>query len=434
MKKFLTALLALILALAMAFAMVACEETNKDPNNGDGNNTEQGGDNGGNNGGNENTGNGDNEEDKPEPVSVKEFMETILENISTAEGFSVTLDGTFTGTYTVGDAEPVDVSGSNFADQSSDLDKDYATRIISVLDDVYGLLGDIDIEGIDIGGILDSLTVPATDSGYEFSFTINKALMTQLLAGVNNFFATVGQKTLYTIVEEALNSQPSTGETDNLAATETGEEWFNRLLAADNTIGNIVTQLKEVLPSNIDFDKIVRIITGIANGNPQGLNDTLKTLVLVDEEKATIDYNVPAGTEGAVAISEVKISTLVDSLMKMPGAYAALLQPIILQILPQATVSQLYDIVVSFVCPMLNMTFMPTTGVFETATIDDKSYFTIKVATDKELKLTSFSVKGLFTGNCVFTDLNDSSLTTAYSANDITVDLNGTFGYEAIAA
>ena len=123
MKKFLTALLALILALSMAFAMVACEETNKDPNNGDGNNTEQGGDNGGNNGGNENTGNGDNEEDKPEPVSVKEFMETILENISTAEGFSVTLDGTFTGTYNVGCAEPVDVSGSNFADQSSDLDK-----------------------------------------------------------------------------------------------------------------------------------------------------------------------------------------------------------------------------------------------------------------------------------------------------------------------
>ena len=423
MKKFLTALLALMLALAMAFTMVACAN-NSDVN---------GGDNGGNNGGNENTGNGDNEENKPEPVSVKEFMETILENISTAEGFSVTLDGTFTGTYTVGDAEPVDVSGSNFADQSSVLDKDYATRIISVLDDVYGLLGDIDIEGIDIGGILDSLTVPATDSGYEFSFTINKALMTQLLAGVNNFFATVGQKTLYTIVEEALNSQPSTGETDNLAATETGEEWFNRLLAADNTIGNIVTQLKEVLPSNIDFDKIVRIITGIANGNPQGLNDALKTLVLVDEEKATIDYNVPEGTEGAVAISEVKISTLVESLMQAPGMYA-FLQPMILSVLSQGTVSQLYNIVVSIVCPMVGMTFMPTTGVFETATIDDKSYFTIKVATDKELKLTSFSVKGLFTGNCVFTDLTDSSLTTAYSANDITVDLSGTFGYEAIAA
>ena len=101
MKKFLTALLALILALAMAFAMVACEETNKDPNNGNGNDTEQGGDNTGDN-------TGDNEEDEPlQPVDAKVFARTILEQISEAEGFSVTLNASAKGSTTVTDAEGV---------------------------------------------------------------------------------------------------------------------------------------------------------------------------------------------------------------------------------------------------------------------------------------------------------------------------------------
>ena len=411
MKKFLTALLALILALAMAFAMVACEETNKDPNNGNGNDTEQGGDNTGDN-------TGDNEEDEPlQPVDAKVFARTILEQISEAEGFSVTLNASAKGSTTVTDAEgvatPTTIDESVSDTYTLDEAMSYLSNTLTVFDDIWSLFAGIDAFSGTVQPDLDN-------SGYEYSFTVSTEQVQTVWNTVNNFLQTTGKESSLIELLDPLFPAPEE-DTEQSAAYL----WLVDLLAPNKTLGEFITQLNSVLPDNYKINKLVGIAAGII-GFPIDL-DMILGLKIKFEANENGEL-IPVESDKTLA--ETTMSELLDPVLAtvenpiipgMPLTYQLLgIMPALLQ---EMTVTEFYDWLV-LIMESMSIT-LPTSNELNGSAVET-AIFSITVKTDKDMKLTSFSASGSFEGSITIREQ-------LYAA-DITATASGTFGYEKSAA
>ena len=415
MKKFLTALLALILALAMAFAMVACEETNKDPNNGNGNDTEQGGDNTDDNTG-DNT--GDNEEDEPlQPVDAKVFARTILEQISEAEGFSVTLNASAKGSTTVTDAEgvatPTTIDESVSDTFTLDEAMSYLSNTLTVFDDIWSLFAGIDAFSGTVQPDLDN-------SGYEYSFTVSTEQVQTVWNTVNNFLQTTGKESSLIELLDPLFPAPEE-DTEQSAAYL----WLVDLLAPNKTLGEFITQLNSVLPDNYKINKLVGIAAGII-GFPIDL-DMILGLKIKFEANENGEL-IPVESDKTLA--ETTMSELLDPVLAtvenpiipgMPLTYQLLgIMPALLQ---EMTVTEFYDWLV-LIMESMSIT-LPTSNELNGSAVET-AIFSVTVKTDKDMKLTSFSASGSFEGSITIREQ-------LYAA-DITASASGTFGYEAVSA
>lgn len=423
MKKFLTALLALILALAMAFAMVACEETNKDPNNGNGNDTEQGGDNTDDNTGDnigDNTGDntGDNEEDEPlQPVDAKVFARTILEQISEAEGFSVTLNASAKGSTTVTDAEgvatPTTIDESVSDTFTLDEAMSYLSNTLTVFDDIWSLFAGIDAFSGTVQPDLDN-------SGYEYSFTVSTEQVQTVWNTVNNFLQTTGKESSLIELLDPLFPAPEE-DTEQSAAYL----WLVDLLAPNKTLGEFITQLNSVLPDNYKINKLVGIAAGII-GFPIDL-DMILGLKIKFEANENGEL-IPVESDKTLA--ETTMSELLDPVLAtvenpiipgMPLTYQLLgIMPALLQ---EMTVTEFYDWLV-LIMESMSIT-LPTSNELNGSAVET-AIFSVTVKTDKDMKLTSFSASGSFEGSITIREQ-------LYAA-DITASASGTFGYEAVSA
>ena len=407
MKKFLTALLALILALAMAFAMVACEETNKDPNNGNGNDTEQGGDN-----------TGDNTEDEPlQPVDAKVFARTILEQISEAEGFSVTLNASAKGSTTVTDAEgvatPTTIDESVSDTYTLDEAMSYLSNTLTVFDDIWSLFAGIDAFSGTVQPDLDN-------SGYEYSFTVSTEQVQTVWNTVNNFLQTTGKESSLIELLDPLFPAPEE-DTEQSAAYL----WLVDLLAPNKTLGEFITQLNSVLPDNYKINKLVGIAAGII-GFPIDL-DMILGLKIKFEANENGEL-IPVESDKTLA--ETTMSELLDPVLAtvenpiipgMPLTYQLLgIMPALLQ---EMTVTEFYDWLV-LIMESMSIT-LPTSNELNGSAVET-AIFSITVKTDKDMKLTSFSASGSFEGSITIREQ-------LYAA-DITATASGTFGYEKSAA
>ena len=406
MKKFLTALLALILALAMAFAMVACEETNKDPNNGNGNDTEQGGDN-----------TGDKEDEPLQPVDAKVFARTILEQISEAEGFSVTLNASAKGSTTVTDAEgvatPTTIDESVSDTYTLDEAMSYLSNTLTVFDDIWSLFAGIDAFSGTVQPDLDN-------SGYEYSFTVSTEQVQTVWNTVNNFLQTTGKESSLIELLDPLFPAPEE-DTEQSAAYL----WLVDLLAPNKTLGEFITQLNSVLPDNYKINKLVGIAAGII-GFPIDL-DMILGLKIKFEANENGEL-IPVESDKTLA--ETTMSELLDPVLAtvenpiipgMPLTYQLLgIMPALLQ---EMTVTEFYDWLV-LIMESMSIT-LPTSNELNGSAVET-AIFSITVKTDKDMKLTSFSASGSFEGSITIREQ-------LYAA-DITATASGTFGYEKSAA
>ena len=415
MKKFLTALLALILALAMAFAMVACEETNKDPNNGNVNDTEQGGNNTGDNTG-DNTG-GNEEDESLQPVDAKLFAQTILEQISTAEGFSVTLnakaDGTVTAPNEAGESANTTIKESVSDTYTLDEAMSYLSNTLTVFDDIWSLFAGIDAFSGTVQPDLDN-------SGYEYSFTVSTEQVQTGWNTVNNFLQTTGKESSLIELLDPLFPAPEE-DTEQSAAYL----WLVDLLAPNKTLGEFITQLNSVLPDNYKINKLVGIAAGII-GFPIDL-DMILGLKIKFEANENGEL-IPVESDKTLA--ETTMSELLDPVLAtvenpiipgMPLTYQLLgIMPALLQ---EMTVTEFYDWLV-LIMESMSIT-LPTSNELNGSAVET-AIFSVTVKTDKDMKLTSFSASGSFEGSITIREQ-------LYAA-DITATASGTFGYEAVSA
>lgn len=415
MKKFITALLALILALAMAFAMVACEETNKDPNNGNGNDTEQGGNNTGDNTG-DNTG-GNEEDESLQPVDAKLFAQTILEQISTAEGFSVTLnakaDGTVTAPNEAGESANTTIKESVSDTYTLDEAMSYLSNTLTVFDDIWSLFAGIDAFSGTVQPDLDN-------SGYEYSFTVSTEQVQTVWNTVNNFLQTTGKESSLIELLDPLFPAPEE-DTEQSAAYL----WLVDLLAPNKTLGEFITQLNSVLPDNYKINKLVGIAAGII-GFPIDL-DMILGLKIKFEANENGEL-IPVESDKTLA--ETTMSELLDPVLAtvenpiipgMPLTYQLLgIMPALLQ---EMTVTEFYDWLV-LIMESMSIT-LPTSNELNGSAVET-AIFSVTVKTDKDMKLTSFSADAAFKGSI--------TMSGQLYAADITASASGTFGYEAIAA
>lgn len=444
MKKFLTALLALILALAMAFAMVACEETNKDPNNGNGNDTEQGGDNTGDN-------TGDNEEDEPlQPVDAKVFARTILEQISEAEGFSVTLNASAKGSTTVTDAEgvatPTTIDESVSDTYTLDEAMSYLSNTLTVFDDIWSLFAGID--GID--SIFTGTAQPLSDnSGYEYSFNLDTEQVKAGWQQINDYLADE-TNTVGSILKGIL---PETAPDGSDVAEDATEDdiamaWTAAIFADGITFSGLFDVLNEIIEktnSKEEVNKILRIVTGIAINSPISM-DSLKLLLAMEVEVGADgaivglpDENTPEAN--IKALGEVSVANVVDPLlanvdlmgMKLTYASIGTMLNTFLWYFPVAT---LYDLTIAMVAQLNGWTFVPVSSTLAAIEIQTAT-LSVTVKTDKNMKLSSFSAEAFVKGAVSVDVLDDwgepTGKTTNYAA-DITATASGTFGYEKVAA
>lgn len=169
MRKFLTVLFAFVLAFTAVFAFAACSDAENDQNGGS--NTEQGGNSDGDN--NSNSG-----EDALQPVAMDAFLSGVLQNISEAEGFSITLAATAKGSTSVkvGDGNPISEEVDKTFEGTYAPGADFARQLLALLEKY-----DLSLTG----------TVPASadNSGYELILPLTAAelLQTQVVDTVVGF-------------------------------------------------------------------------------------------------------------------------------------------------------------------------------------------------------------------------------------------------------
>ena len=444
MKKFLTALLALILALAMAFAMVACEETNKDPNNGNGNDTEQGGDNTGDN-------TGDNEEDEPlQPVDAKVFARTILEQISEAEGFSVTLNASAKGSTTVTDAEgvatPTTIDESVSDTYTLDEAMSYLSKTLTVFDDIWSLFAGID--GID--SIFTGTAQPLSDnSGYEYSFNLDTEQVKAGWQQINDYLADE-TNTVGSILKGIL---PETAPDGSDVAEDATEDdiamaWTAAIFADGITFSGLFDVLNEIIEktnSKEEVNKILRIVTGIAINSPISM-DSLETLLAMKVEVGADgsivglpDENTPEAN--IKSLGDISVAKVVDPLlanvdlmgMKLTYTSIGTMLNTLLWYFPVATI---YDLAIAMTAQSNGWTFVPVSSTLAAVEIQTAT-LTVTIKTDKNMRLSSFSAEAVVKGAVSVDILDDwgepTGKTTDYAA-DITASASGTFGYEAVSA
>lgn len=430
MKKFITALLALILALAMAFAMVACEETNKDPNNGNGNDTEQGGNNTGDNTG-DNTG-GNEEDESLQPVDAKTFAQSILNQIGKADGFSVTLKGTYTGTTTVGDAEPVDISNSSFTDQKYDLEKSYANNILTVFDELCGFINGFDefygrIMNSDgfIDDIFAGTVKPENNSGYKYTFSVNTEKFKSVLDKVNTYFQGAGkEQSVFAAMAPLLET--SSGEP---ATEEDVQAWFTDLFAADKTVKEFLVKFNDLLPAGMHIQDIIGIAAGIMEMPALNFDAimAMKIAIIVNAD-GSIGIGASDKALGETTMSEL-INPVLAALLPSEDGSASITYETLGLLIPALiggqTMTNFYDWVCSLIQTFANVS-LPTSTELNEAVLTAAT-LSVTLVTDKDMKLTSFTANITFDGSITIGGV-------LYSADNITAKLEGIFGYEATAA
>ena len=463
MKKFLTALLALVLALAMAFAMVACEETEKDPNGGNGGNTEQGG-NGGDNTG-DNTGDGEEDTEEPlQPVDAKVFAETILEQISTAAGFSVTLNASAKGSTTVTDA--AGVSTPTTIDESVsdtfrlDGSMSYISNTLNVLDDIWGLLGGVD--GIEefFAGTVEPLN---DNSGYEYTITVETEQVKAITDKIQGFFTdgddgksqadktTIGGLLASVMPETAPEGFTADPESEVDEATQIAQAWVKSLFGlplteeqtdetdgTGITVGELYDLLNKILTEKgvkNETNTVFRIVFGIwlgADIDFDAVGPLLNSVEVVIGEDGSValpDENTPEGA--ALPLKDIPVSAIVDPILsqKMPNMTFESIGTMIVT-LWDFEVSNMIDLLAA-AGPSMGLPSIPTTEDIVAAKLETAE-LTIVLTTDKEMKLTGFKAEGCLKASYSMTT-NFGMTVTNYVA-DITASASGTFGYEAAAA
>ena len=485
MKKFLTALLALMLALAMAFTMVACTD------NGDVN----GGDNGGNNGGNteqvggntdddkddddkddgdntdgDNTDGGNTEDEVLKPVDTKVFVQTILEQISGAEGFSVTLtakaDGTVTAPNEAGESANTTIKES--VSDTYTLDTLYASNILGVFEDIYNLFAKI-------GGIEDffaGTVEPLKDnSGYEYTITVTEADIRPTVEAVQKFFTkgtddesseetpsaaekyTLGELFDLIMPDTAPNGFNPNPESSDDEATQIAKAWVSKFFDADITVGGMYNIVNEILMKTDAGDygtakdianTVVKIVTGSVLGLPLDLDAIAPFLnvIKVDEEG-----NIGFGEEAVgTPLAEIKIAPIVDNFLAehpieiFPGYELVLtyvqIGGMIVENFWITPISGLYGLANTFGGLGLP-SFADISEFITSAKVDEATSLSISIKTDKDMKLVSFSAEAEVKCSTSLTIKDEEGKPTDKVLNyaaDITASASGTFGYEAVSA
>lgn len=406
MKKIAIMLVSLLLVIVMAFTFVACDE-DKNQGGGNGNGTEQGGNGGGS--------------EALKPVDMETFVSAVLENISKADGLTVSLKAEAKGSATItapaaeegGDPvvtnTPIDASVSD----TYALDTVYATNILKVFDRFGGLL-------------TGTVPVAADNSGYEFNLSVETKAVRAAIDGVNGFLNGLG-KTIS--LDEALNLILPAG-TD--AAT-----WLTKVFSATITVQEFVNELDAVFQGvGIDLNTVVETVTTVIFGTPVNLDLILSMEIEVPApggEQETDSSTAPDGDGAATVmkkIGEVEMKTIVDPLLSSAVPDMGLTYDGIGSLLafmgPYLDITTVYDLAMSMMYQSIGLPFPPKSAVLATAEIETAE-FTLTFKTDKEMKPVSFAVQAAFKGSCSYTDAYEDT-ETVYAA-DVTASASGTFAY-----
>ena len=381
MRKFLTVLLAFVLAFTAVFAFAACSDAENDQNGGS--NTEQGGNSDGDN--NSNSG-----EDALQPVAMDAFLSGVLQNISEAEGFSITLAATVKGSTSVkvGDGNPISEEVDKTFEGTYAPGADFARQLLALLEKY-----DLPLTG----------TVPASadDSGYELILPLTAAelLQTQVVDTVVGFLQENADKQLGDVLAPVLfGGEYAEGEgTAALAA------WTAKVFTEQITFDEFFAEL----------DKIFALY-GFESA------DVINVLSLI------LGEDIAAKLEGK---GKTPVSEVVNPLLQSIEGFEQMTFSGIGQLVAlggMLKVGFIWDSILAVtVAEQTGLPFAPTIAVMDTLNIAQAD-ITIIVQADKDMKLVSLSATVAFEASVVAED-------TEYSA-DIDASANCTFGYAAANA
>lgn len=384
MRKFLTVLLAFVLAFTAVFAFAACSDAENDQNGGS--NTEQDG----NSDGDNNSGDNNSGEDALQPVAMDAFLSGVLQNISEAEGFSITLAATAKGSTSVkaGGGNPI----------SEEIDKTFEGTYAPGADFARQLLALLEKYDLSLTG-----TVPASadNSGYELILPLTAAelLQTQVVDTVVGFLQENADKQLGDVLAPVLfGGEYAEGEgTAALAA------WTAKVFTEQITFDEFFAEL----------DKIFALY-GFESA------DVINVLSLV------LGEDIAAKLEGK---GKTPVSEVVNPLLQSIEGFEQMTFSGIGQLVAlggMIKVGVIWDnILAATVAEQTGLPFAPTIAVMDTLNIAQAD-ITIIVQADKDMKLVSLSATVAFEASVVAED-------TEYSA-DIDASANCTFGYAAASA
>lgn len=378
MKKFFTALLALILALAMVFTLAACQPS--DPGTGD-------------DGGKEET---------LQPVDAKTFVEAVLNNVTDelAVQWIATVDGeTSVKAKDAADAVSTEIAVNESGTQSLAEYADNLKNVLQVLDNFDPFL-------------TETIPVAEDKNSYELILSVD---MTGWVNKAVDFLSVGGAGETQSIGDLIVG--------DALPDGTTAAAWFAKLLAADATVQEFVDTLDEVLePLGWGTAKIFNIITTIM-GMPMDLDMILSNPVNGDSGNTENGDGTTesgdgseSGDQQADTVGELPIASVIDSLLQAAGInmdYATLSGLVSWAL--TTPVSQLYDLV-SYVLPGMEETLgvaitLPARANLKDAVQVPTAKLEITIKADKEMKLTSVDLTGVFNGSITMGD------GTVYAAN-----------------
>ena len=381
MKKFLTVLLAFVLAFTAVFAFAACTDAENDQNGGS--NTEQGGNSDGDN--NSNSG-----EDALQPVAMDAFLSGVLQNISEAEGFSITLAATAKGSTSVkvGDGNPISEEVDKTFEGTYAPGADFARQLLALLEKY-----DLSLTG----------TVPASadNSGYELILPLTAAelLQTQVVDTVVGFLQENADKQLGDVLAPVLFG----GEYAEEEGTAALAAWTAKVFTEQITFDEFFAEL----------DKIFALY-GFESA------DVINVLSLI------LGEDIAAKLEGK---GKTPVSEVVNPLLQSIEGFEQMTFSGIGQLVAlggMIKVGVIWDnILAATVAEQTGLPFAPTIAVMDTLNIAQAD-ITIIVQADKDMKLVSLSATVAFEASVVAED-------TEYSA-DIDASANCTFGYAAASA
>ena len=368
-----------------------------------------------------------------------------MEQISEAEGFSVTLNASAKGSTTVTDAEGV-ATPTTIDESVSDtfrMDEGiyYISNTLSVLDDIWGLLGGID----GLGAFFAETAAPLPDnSGYEYTVTVETEDLLPALQAVQGFFAqgeedADGEPTpsvaegisLHDVFGMILpQTAPEGAElSDGATADDIEKAWVAEIFSADFTVGDLYGLLNAVLEEkevSAVADTLVQVVTAIALGTRLDLKtlgallDTTKVIVGEDGSISFAEEGTPLGSLSLAALANPMLG------QALPGLTYESIGMLLPLLWDSMNVAQIYDMVAD-----MSEKPLPKSGDMESVQLETAE-LTVTVKTDKNGKPLSFSASAAFKGGYSVTDSYEDTVT-SYAA-DITATASGTFGYEKAAA
>lgn len=380
MRKFLTVLLAFVLAFTAVFAFAACSDAENDQNGGS--NTEQGGNSDGDN--NSNSG-----EDALQPVAMDAFLSGVLQNISEAGGFSITLAATAKGSTSVkvGDGNPISEEVDKTFEGTYAPGADFARQLLALLEKY-----DLSLTG----------TVPASadNSGYELILPLTAAELLQTHVD-----------TVVGFLQENADKQLG----DVLAPVLFGGEY-----AEEEGTAALAAWTAKVFTEQITFDEFFAELDKIFALYGFESADVINVLSLILGE----DMAAKLEGKGKTPVSEV-VNPLLQSIEGFEQmTFSGIGQLVALG--GMLKVGFIWDSILAVtVAEQTGLPFAPTIAVMDTLNIAQAD-ITIIVQADKDMKLVSLSATVAFEASVVAED-------TEYSA-DIDASANCTFGYAAANA